>query len=399
MRSPADIAVGPVIDTRRRTLWSACAAHILHDGYADLIYILLPVWQAEFGVGFAALALLRGLYVGSMAGLQVPVGHLSRWVSGRTILAAGTVLAAVGYALAGFSTGLVGLCAALTLSGCGSSTQHPIASAAVSRVYGKEARRPLSIYNFSGDLGKAAIPASASLLITFMSWREALWVIAAVGIIGAVGLAIYVPTIPKASAENPVAMQSKQSGRGGFTLLLVIGILDTSVRMGLLLFLPFLLKAKGASLPTIGAALSLVFIGGAAGKFACGWLGARMGVIGTVLTTEGGTAVGIFAVLLAPLTPCLFLLPLLGVMLNGTSSVLYGTVPDLTPPHRTERAFALFYTGTIGSGAVAPIIYGVLGDAIGTVGATISTAVTALLILPLAIAFRPHLLKAGAEAL
>ena len=102
--------------------------------------------------------------------------------------------------------------------------------------------------------------------------------------------------------------------------------------------------------------------------------------------------------LLAPLTPCLFLLPLLGVMLNGTSSVLYGTVPDLTPPHRTERAFALFYTGTIGSGAVAPIIYGVLGDAIGTVGATISTAVTALLILPLAIALAPHLLNAGSES-
>jgi predicted MFS family arabinose efflux permease len=88
---------------------------------------------------------------------------------------------------------------------------------------------------------------------------------------------------------------------------------------------------------------------------------------------------------------CLVLLPLLGVMLNGTSSVLYGTVPDLTPPHRTERAFAVFYTGTIGSGAVAPIAYGFLGDSIGANGATIATAVTAMLILPLAIALAPHL--------
>jgi FSR family fosmidomycin resistance protein-like MFS transporter len=397
MSSAADITTRTITHTQRRTLWSACAAHILHDGYTDLIYILLPVWQAEFGIGFAALALLRGLYAGSMAALQVPVGHLSNWVSGRTILAVGMLLAAVGYALAGFSTGMVGLCAALTLSGCGSSTQHPIASAAISNAYGKEARRPLSIYNFSGDLGKAAIPASASLLITFMSWRQALWVISAVGIIGAVGLAIFVPTIPKGSAENPIAMQTRESGRGGFTLLFMIGVLDTGVRMGLLLFLPFLLKAKGASLPTIGAALSLVFIGGAAGKFVCGWLGARFGVIGTVLATETATAVGIFAVLVAPLTMCLFLLPPLGMMLNGTSSVLYGTVPDLTPPHRRERAFALFYTGTIGSGAVAPIVYGILGDAIGTMGATIATAVTALLILPLAIALAPHLLNTAAE--
>ena len=42
-------------------------------------------------------------------------------------------------------------------------------------------------------------------------------------------------------------------------------------------FLPFLLEAKGTSLPEIGFALALVFIGGAAGKFACGSLGARLG--------------------------------------------------------------------------------------------------------------------------
>ena len=391
MRSATHIAASAGIDVRRRTLWSVCAAHILHDGYTDLIYILLPVWQAEFGIGFGALALLRGLYAGSMAGLQVPAGRLADKVSGRSILAAGMLLAAAGYALAGFSTGLVGLCAALTLSGIGSSTQHPIASAAVSRAYGDDARRPLSIYNFSGDLGKAAIPAAASLLITFMSWRQALWIVAAVGAIGALGLAIFVPTMARGSADNSITLQRTQSGRGGFTLLFIIGVLDTGVRMGLLLFLPFLLKGKGASLATIGASLSLVFIGGAAGKFVCGWMGARVGAIGTVLTTECGTAIFIFAVLLAPLNVCLFLLPLLGVMLNGTSSVLYGTVPDLTPPHRREHAFALFYTGTIGSGAVAPIVYGVLGDAIGTVGAIIATAVTALLIVPLAIALAPHL--------
>jgi MFS transporter, FSR family, fosmidomycin resistance protein len=398
MRSAPHIAASTGIDVRRRTLWSACAAHILHDGYTDLIYILLPVWQAEFGIGFGALALLRGLYAGSMAGLQVPAGRLADKVSGRSILAAGMLLAAAGYALAGFSTGLVALCAALTLSGIGSSTQHPIASAAVSRAYGNDARRPLSIYNFSGDLGKAAFPAAASLLITFMSWRQALWIIAAVGAIGAIGLAISVPTMARGSADNPITLQKTQSGRGGFTLLFIIGVLDTGVRMGLLLFLPFLLKGKGASLATIGASLSLVFIGGAAGKFVCGWMGARVGVIGTVLTTECGTAILIFAVLLAPLNVCMFLLPVLGVMLNGTSSVLYGTVPDLTPPHRREHAFAVFYTGTIGSGAVAPIVYGVLGDAIGTVGATIATAVTALLIVPLAIALAPHLPKTGVGA-
>ncbi len=101
--------------------------------------------------------------------------------------------------------------------------------------------------------------------------------------------------------------------------------------MGLLTLLPFLMKNKGISPSMMGTALALVFIGGAAGKFVCGWLGSRMGVIGTVLATEGGTAALILAVIWLPLAPAMALLPLLGMMLNGTSSVLYGTVPELTP--------------------------------------------------------------------
>ena len=177
----------------------------------------------------------------------------------------------------------------------------------------------------------------------------------------------------------------------GFMLLFAIGVLDTAVRMGLLTFLPFLLQAKGASLPTSGLALSLVFIGGAAGKFICGWLGERLGVLRTVLLTEGGTALGILAVLVLPLTPTLIMLPLLGVMLNGTSSVLYGTVPELAPSGQSERAFALFYTGTIGSGALAPIMFGLLGDGFGPVVATMATAITAAAICPIAFGLARHL--------
>lgn len=83
--------------------------------------------------------------------------------------------------------------------------------------------------------------------------------------------------------------------------------------------------------------------------------------------------------------------PLLGLMLNGTSSVLYGTVPELAPPGGTERAFALFYPGTIASGAIAPMLYGFLGDVVGLHVATLATALTALAIVPLAVALRPVL--------
>ena len=70
--------------------------------------------------------------------------------------------------------------------------------------------------------------------------------------------------------------------------------------------------------------------------------------------------------------------------LNGTSSVLYGTVPELVTAERRESAFGVFYTGTIGAGALAPALYGLLGDAIGLTPAMLLVAVVVLLTLPLA---------------
>ena len=114
-------------------------------------------------------------------------------LGGRVTLALGTMLAAFGYVVAGYSTGLVGLCVALVAIGCGLSTQHPIGSAAVARAYQEGSRGPLGTYNFAGDVGKAVIPSGASLLLILMSWHQMLWVFSALGAIVAVAVAIFLP--------------------------------------------------------------------------------------------------------------------------------------------------------------------------------------------------------------
>ena len=83
---------------------------------------------------------------------------------------------------------------------------------------------------------------------------------------------------------------------------------------------------------------------------------------------------GHIALLPLPLGAALALLPIIGVALNGTSSVLYGTVPDLVPAERRESAFGVFYTGTIGAGALSPALYGLLSDAIGLTPAMLLVA-------------------------
>ena len=378
----------------RRAMSVASGAHALHDGYTDLIYVMLPIWQAEFGLSFAAVGLLRGVFAGTMAGFQIPAGYLSERYGAALVLACGTALAGLGYCVAGFSVGFIMLVIALLIGGLGSSTQHPIASALVARAFsGTRSLKALGGYNFAGDIGKMTVPALAAVMITMMPWRPALVILGLAGFAAALLIVFLTPRLRDEQAPAPKAISSDgrsvRGGRYAFPTLLSIGVIDSATRMGFLTFLPFILTAKGASLPVIGIALTLVFAGGAVGKLVCAFIGARIGVIGTVFLTEILTLVLIMAILPLPLEAALIVLPVLGIALNGTSSVLYGSVPEVVEPERRTRAFGIFYTGTIGAGAIAPVLYGFVSDAVGLSGGVILVGALVVLTLPLALMLRP----------
>jgi MFS transporter, FSR family, fosmidomycin resistance protein len=388
----AALSTSTAVQKKARVLWVACGAHALHDGFTDTLYVLLPLWQAQFALSYAAVGVLRALYAGVMAGLQVPTAELAPRIGGARLLAIGTAIAAIAYLLLGMSSSIAMLVVALVLGGIGSSTQHPIASSLVAEAYqGPRSRGALGTYNFAGDLGKMALPSITAGMIALMSWRSAASVVGIVGLLGAGAILLLMRLVSSAAAPRALTRSDRVNIhkpasllRNGFSLLLTIGVIDSATRMGFLTFLPFLLRAKGAGVPEIGAALTLVFAGGAAGKLVCGFLGARLGILPTVLLTEGATAAGIVALLPLPLVTSLALLPIIGIALNGTSSVLYGTVPDLVTVRQRERAFGVFYTGTIGAGALSPALYGVFSDAIGLIPAMLLVAAVVLVTLPLA---------------
>jgi MFS family permease len=389
---PSDPAHKAAPSADRRTFAVAAGAHVLHDGYADLLYVLLPIWRAEFNLGFAEIGLMRALFSGAMAGFQVPAALLAERIGGRNVLVLGAAVAATGFVVAGASGGIVSLALALFIGGFGSSAQHPIASSLVARAFdGPRSRAALGTYNFAGDVGKMAFPALTAGLLILMPWRPVVSLLALVGLAAAIAILLLLPARPpgEPAAEAATARHGAIPGsatpnaRSGFALLVTIGVIDSATRMGFLTFLPFLFAAKGATTTTVGMALTLIFAGGAMGKLACGYLGARLGVLRTVYLTEGLTAAGILALLPLPLGAGLVILPLIGVALNGTSSVLYGTVPELVPAERRERAFSLFYTGTIGGGAIAPALYGLFSDALGVPSMMVLISAVVLVTLPL----------------
>ncbi|MEW6721436.1 MAG: MFS transporter [Thermodesulfobacteriota bacterium] len=381
----------------RATLTGACVMHFLHDGCSDLLYILFPVWAREFSLSFAQVGLLKTAYSGALASFQVPAGFLAeRWGEPR-VLAAGTFLTAVGFFRFGAAGGFVPLLAFLAIGGLGSGAQHPLSASMVSRAYEEGRRRAaLGTFNFSGDLGKVLLPAAAAFVTAWVGWRPAARGMGLVMLFAAAGLFLLFRSAAVAPAppleESPDAPTRHRGGirdARGFALLSAIHGIDNGSRAVFLTYLSFLLLGKGAGMDLLGVAFAATFAGGAVGKFACGHLAERVGIIRTVLVTEAATGLGILLLLALPLAPSLLLLPVLGVALNGTSSVLYGTVAELVTPERRSRVYGLFYTVGIGAGALGPPLFGLLSDAAGIPATMAVLAGAVLFTLPLAWILRP----------
>jgi MFS family permease len=382
---------------QRRTLASCCAAHTVHDGFSDVTYVLLPLLAHTFGLSLAQVGLIRSAHRVAMAAFQIPAGLIAERFGERNLLALGTLIAGIAFLALGFAPGFWAILVALFFAGVGSAVQHPLSSTIISHAYPGDGRRAaLGAYNFFGDVGKFAFGGIVSLLLfAGISWQAPVVGFGLLGVVTAVVILWYVTNTRDetitASRVKPAATAAGWGirNRQGFTVLCLIEILDSSTRTGFLTFIAFVLIAKG--MPDGWAVLSvpLILVGGMVGKLACGFLAERLGIVRMIVITEVATGCGILATLALPGAVSFLLLPLIGVVLNGTSSVLYATLGDFVEPDRLPRAFGLFYTVGSLCGIAAPLGYGLIGDLYGieTAFAIIGTAI--FFTVPLAALMKP----------
>src|SRR6516165_11554625 len=190
----------------RAVLGTACGTHFVHDGFADILYVLFPVWAREFGLSFAQVGLLRSVYSGAMAAFQIPAGLLAERWGERRLLAAGTAITACGFIAAGTAGGFLSLLAVLLIAGLGSGVQHPLSSSLVSKAYETGPRRAaLGTYNFSGDLGKVAVPAAVAFAAVAVGWRTAAAVYGVVGLVAAAAILGLLARLTTGMSEPPAA--------------------------------------------------------------------------------------------------------------------------------------------------------------------------------------------------
>lgn len=385
----------------KRALGTCCAAHALHDGLSDLTYVLLPLLAQTFGLSLAQVGMIRAAHRTAMAAFQIPAGLVAERFGERNLLTAGTFIAGAAFVMLGNAGGFWMILAALFLAGVGSAVQHPLCSTIISHAFPESGRRAaLGTYNLFGDVGKFAFGGLLSLLLMLgMPWQGPVMAYGLFGVLVSAAVFLWISNRHPAAGS---AMHSNAPGssgwgirsRRGFVALCLIEILDSSTRVGFLTLIAFLLIDKGLPNGWAVLAVPLILVGGMAGKLACGVIAERAGIIRTIIITEIATAIGILAAVALPGIAVMLLLPLLGVVLQGTSSVLYATIGDLVETDRLPRAFGLFYTLGSLCGIAAPLGYGLVGDQFGVSNAIALMGIAVLMTLPLCAVLRPTI---GAE--
>ncbi|MFB3097232.1 MAG: MFS transporter [Dehalococcoidia bacterium] len=383
---------GPI---RSRVLLFASGMHAWNDLFFALLVPLLPVIKEDLGLSFAEIGLLRSVFSGASAILQIPVGYLAESVGEFWLLVLGNVWVSLGLIGMGLSSTFPLLLAVSFLGGLGGGAQHPLGSSMVARAYDGGGRSTaVGTVNFAGDLGKMIAPLGALLAIPF-GWRAAVW---SVGLAGLVFMTASVPLRravdigrPQPRSRDSVAEGTGHTRMGGFVLLSLVGFLDSGTRGASLVFLPFIMDAKNLGTGEISVLLVLLFAGGAAGKYLVGWLGDRFSPVALIWGTKGLTAALLVLSLAVSPLALVPLMILLGVGLNGTSSALYASVAELVPAHRRARLYGYFYTTNEFGTVLAPLVYGLIADLFSLNITVIVMGAATLVILPVSLTLRRHL--------
>ena len=377
--------------------------HVWSDLFFALYVPLLPFIADDLGLSFKQVGLLRSVFGAASAVLQVPAGFLAEATGEFWLLVLGNAWVAAGVIGMGASPVFAVLLAVSFIGGLGGGTQHPLASSMVSRAYDEKGRSTaVGTVNFSGDLGKMAAPALAGLIAVHFGWRTALWSIGTAGLVFML-LAVLARRRmdigrPARQVSETATVPADRTTMGGFIALSWIGFLDSATRGAALVFLPFVMEAKGMSLGQVSGMLVILFAGGAAGKFVCGWLDDRYGSVRLIWGTKGLTALLLLASVVGPVWSMAPLMFVLGVGLNGTSSVLYATVANFVAAHRRARLYGFFYTTNEGGTVIAPLVYGFIADAFSLDTTMVVMGVATAAILPASLTLRRYIRPGPAAA-
>lgn len=334
------------------------------------VRVAAPLQALQAGHSAWAVGVLLALFAAAPVLFAMKAGRLSDKHGYHLPLRLAVGLCVAGGLLASLSQAYAALCVAAVLCGTGANTGMITIQRSAGRLAGTPTER-IKVFSWLG-LAPAIANMSGSILagvlIDSVGYRIAF------GVLGLLPLAALVTArhVPKEAVRAPAATLARRHAAWDLLrsaplrrLMLVNWLLSASWDVHSFV-LPVLGHTRGMSASAIGAILGVFAFAVAAVRLLLPMMAHRLQerqvLVGAMLSTA--VVFGVY-----PLMPTAWLMALcavlLGMSLGSVQPMIMSTLHHITPPERHGEAIALRSMTINASSAAMPLLFGVVGAALG----------------------------------
>jgi FSR family fosmidomycin resistance protein-like MFS transporter len=357
-------------------------AHLVQDSYTAFLAPLLPLIQANLGIGYA-LAGSLAIFTQLPSVLNPFIGYLADRVSVRYFVILAPAITATVFSSLGLTSSYATLALLLLVGGVAIAAFHAPAPAMVARVSGQRVGTGMSIFMATGEGARTLGPLVA---VAGVAWfgLDGIWRMAAAGWLMSLLLYLRLRRVPATSrSPGSLAMDAFwRQARRLFPVLTWLLVGRSLLVAALTTYLPiFMSDERQASLWLAAAALTILQAAGIAGALAAGTLSDRWGRRRVLLVVTVAAPFLLLAFLYSPSWLAVPLLLALGFTSLSTQPVLLALVQDQFP-HNRALANGVYLAITFLVQAAAIWGIGALADRYGLTPAYAVSALLALVSIP-----------------
>ena len=366
--------------------------HAMVHLYELSIPILMTIWLLEFSVTAALLGTAVSIGYGLFGIGALPGGLLVDRYGSRRLIAGCLGGMGLSFLVLSFTSGILGVAAAISLWGVSASVYHPAGLTLISNGV-TERGRGFAYHGMAGNVGIAGGPLFTAILLLFFEWRVVA-VLLAVPALAAAAVGLIVDFDPTAATEadtdderstGPESLseflgETRRIFTIGFLFVFVIVSLNGLYYRGMLTFLPdllgeFLQSTVGEIRPGIFdpesplaetfdaaqylyAGLLMIGIGGQyLGGLLTDWIEPDRGLI-VMLTCLTVIALGFVPAVGIGLGGLLVVSALLGFTLFAMQPLTQATIAKYSIPDSRGLSFGYTYLAIFGIGALGAAVIG-----------------------------------------
>jgi MFS transporter, FSR family, fosmidomycin resistance protein len=369
------------VDNSARTLTLISLAHGINHAQSALKPLVFPLVLRELQFGYSELGIMLGVAAAVGGILQLFAGALGRILPRHLILGVGNASVGLCFVFVGLAQSYLQFFSWTVLSRVGGAAQHPVGSSLLSHhFHKKKLGTALATHFTAGNIGTAAIPLCAAILIGLWGWRATTILFALPAILVGIAMCVWLkdPGRQYATEEAKKSSFWRDSGaaisnRNLRWILIAAVVAAGGSGHGIITsFLPLYLSHDlGMGATAVGIIFTLMNIGSIAGPMICGKLADRYPPQRILLISYLASAA---TTVLFPWFGANFIAvaaaaTMLGVSAFGTNPILQTLVAQTTVDRLRDTGFAWFYTATFLAGALWSPAVGYLSESFGLTAA------------------------------